>query len=355
MFQIPNLLKLVHTQAMDDAREQGCKLCTDESFSQEDELEVLETKERQARESLGELEAEFDALKCGDSDDGDKAVDHKFLTAAQALIGWAENDAKKFTGSHTSPTMRNFGMHEYMKDATCMYFQIGDSKSLMEMFLRSLPLPTASNDTAAFTNAHALLITGTWPPGPAHEPWVGFIEYVVTLAAKICASPSPKMDFTSHDAARIVERCKKFVGPLAARHADPRVTAAASAIVIYSSHNVPPRYNAALEAFVANTILLSEGMQPISTALISQAVWVTALSMDVAKSKKDNMLTATHTVNLLRTLRRKCDQCGNSATEDMQDVKRCGKCKLGHYCSVECQTAARPIHSVYCIDNAHRE
>lgn len=47
-----------------------------------------------------------------------------------------------------------------------------------------------------------------------------------------------------------------------------------------------------------------------------------------------------------------CDRCGKQEGSESTTLNRCGRCKVGRYCSKECQTADWPSHKARCGDPA---
>jgi len=273
---------------------------------------------------------------------------------------------------HRSPNLANavlpFNMHHVM----CTLLTGDKDNTFMEAVLRSLPYhDVRALEGRMFPNVRDLLCAAKFPVADVSAEWVEFIPYIIqniNARAKkstgaVLLSDEAQEPFRIMLARHVVSR---------ARHGfDPRVTASAIAVIIFMMYSSVRLVNTAttVAGFVANTILLSEGFAPIPPHILESGTFGAALALDALAWDKPaapescvshdgktsvapwlrSSITSTH--NLLTSLRKACDACGNMQSSAAKCMLRCSRCRFAVYCSKQCQKSVYKTHKPFCDDN----
>lgn len=103
-------------------------------------------------------------------------------------------------------------------------------------------------------------------------------------------------------------------------------------------------------AFLANIILLAEGMRPLRASDISSPALAVACATDNKTWNQNPKMTEVSnacTRAYIKKVPRACHACGKIA----KMMKKCTRCHVEHYCGAECQTTDWVRHKPFCTDN----
>jgi hypothetical protein len=252
---------------------------------------------------------------------------------------------------HTSPVLANFALPPSRVFTMGGITQTSSQLSFMERILRSTPPASPqTNDHAMFHNALYLLRDSKWAISPDMKVWVSLLPMVIH-SVRIMSGKST-VDVMVNMEREAVQKIYRDVLPLACTHSDPRVTAAAllvSTTVHLSRKGHYEGFRVGL--FLANIILLSEGMTPILENDAMESAFLAAVKLDISLWTVKKAPACVYAAGLLRQLSPSCDYCGKRSGAKEHPLKRCAQCKMAYYCGTRCRDACRDVHKQFCKDN----
>jgi len=324
-------------------------------------------KERLVRDRIDKAKASFNECT---------PVSSHVLSGLSSLRGYGRRPPESLLGPYKelyrSPDLNcvvlPFNMHHVM----CTLLTGDKDNAFMEGVLRSLPRHDGSpEDDHAFPNVRNLLCTAKFPVADVFAEWVEFIPYIIqninarakTSTGAVLLSNQAQEPFRVMLARHVVRRAMYGF--------DPRETASAIAVIIFMMYSSVRLVNTAttVAGFVANTILLSEGFAPIPPHILESGTFGAALALDAAAWDKPAAPAScvshdgetsvaprlrssiTSTCNLLTSLRKACDACGNMQSSAAKCMLRCSRCRFAVYCSKQCQKSVYKSHKPFCDDN----
>lgn len=286
----------------------------------------------------------------------------------------AERDREMFFDRKgLPPKLRNYILPMAMRTPICSVTDVDEGNSALERIVRSsvhYDMNTALG--MPFSNAFLLVL----PTGVKIDKNAPDVPTLPSFVVNEIAKKTGVKRLGEGGKARLWEKSEAYLNAIYSQyinmtcmaHYDPRMSAATALVMCHQySYFEDSADDMRAGAFIANTILLAEGMVPLTAEIIRSAVLMDAVLTDVNDWARVGDVVVTRTFAVLKALRWRCDVCGAFPKGIIKRVKNaafagddfeapnahtCSRCERARYCGPTCQKEDWERHRAFCADNA---